>query len=458
MDFLLLTIAFLTIFISGLGCLLLILPCGHNLNVVELSSLSLLFGTAFVSLTSFFLGFFLSGIVLRLVVTAACIVLGAIGTKVYRRGGINISWSFPSVRSVLLLIILIVQTGIVVWLALHLRLGWDGLLVWEIKARLAYLNNGVIPISYFSDPTRQWTHPEYPLLLPLTEAYLYSWLDRCDQGLVKLVFPLFYVIALMLLYVGGSRIGGQRWRGFLSAFLLFFVPLTIIGDGSVSSGYADFPIAVFYLASVMYLMEYVKTGSKGGLYISGCLSALLPWVKQEGLVLWLCLATITTIKVLQRREMKLLLFLLLLGVLLFGGWRVFLGIIEVPIGRDFLPFDLMTLWSNLDRGEVIVKAAVKEMMNWRHWSLLWMGMLLALPFLFMTNSRRKQPVVLLLTVIIPIILYLGTYLFSAWSPFIGHINCSLSRLLLQVSLVALLIIGLAIPIPITGFTTNPKNH
>ena len=445
MDAILFAIALLLLFTAGLGTLLLLVPRDHSLTVIETLSLAIIFGAAFVSLTSFYLGLFLSGLTLRSTLTALCIIMGGAGIAA-RRSAINIVWSRHSgICALLPMGILAFQTGLISWLAFHLTLGWDGLIVWEVKARLACLNGGVVPIDFFSDPSRYRMHPEYPLFLPLVETWIYSWLGRCDQSMAKLISPLFYLSALGLLYTGGSRLGGRWWQGFLPAFLLFFVPLVIVGEGSVSSGYADFPLAVFYLASVVYLLEYGRTGSKGAIYILGISAAVLPWIKQEGIILWLCLLVLTTVKTVQRRSVREVLAMVLPGILVFGSWRISLALVEAPVGLDFLPFNLTIFWSNFSRSTAIAQAVVNEMMNWQHWSLLWPGVILSL-ILLLVNKRRKDFAVLLLTVILPIIIDSGIFIFSAWSPFMDHFNSSMSRLLLQVSLGGLLIIGLAIPI------------
>jgi hypothetical protein len=64
-----------------------------------------------------------------------------------------------------------VQAAIVIWWSLNRPLGHDGFAIWDLKARIAYLNGGAIPLSYFFDSTRIWSHPEYPLCLPLVQAW-----------------------------------------------------------------------------------------------------------------------------------------------------------------------------------------------------------------------------------------------------------------------------------------------
>jgi hypothetical protein len=339
--------------------------------------------------------------------------------------------------------VLLIQTSFVVWLSLRNTFGWDGLFNWESKAHLACINSGVIPLQYFSDPSRAWSHPEYPLFLPLTQSWFYSWLGSCHQGLIKLIFPPFYLAALGLLYVSGSRTGGSRVHGWLPAMMLFFVPLAIFRDGSATSGYADFPLAVCYLAAAVYVAEYWKSGASDALRLASCLSALLPWVKQDGTILWLVIAVLIAVKGVSRKQLKAPLAAIMPGLLVALSWIVFVRVVKAPFMDAFLPVRPATLWAHLDRWPPVVKAMYSEMADWTHWSLMWPGLLLALP---MTRSteRRAQIIALLMAVIAPVTLYSWVYVFSSLQ-YMEHVTSSLSRLLLQVTPVAVLILGLSIP-------------
>jgi hypothetical protein len=216
-------------------------------------------------------------------------------------------------------------------------------------------------------------------------------------------------------------------------------------NGSATSAYSDFPVAVLYMAAVTYLIDYWKTKAEGSLRLFALLAAVLPWVKQEGSLLWVCLAGLALAKVAQDRRIRPVVIAVIPGAITLVGWNLIVRLVHAPAGQDFLPFTFSTIRSNLGRGPEIVQVLADEMVYWRYWSLLWPGLILAAP-LFLTRSSRKQPVALLLAVTLPVILYSAVFLFSAWSPYIDHVNRTISRLLLHVSLVAILILGLAVPI------------
>lgn len=453
MDYLLLAVALLTILIAGLGGALLLLP-ERRTNVYELLGLSFLCGAAFISLTSFGLGFFLAGAWLRWMLTALCLALGAVGLM--RRGYLlrDLQPSLTGEAGWRWQVLLAAQLAFIFYVSYRVGLGWDALLIWEFKARVAHFNGGVIPLAFFTNPTGIWPHTAYPLLLPLTEAWLYGWLGHPSQALVKWLFPFFYLAAVGLLFAASARFGARRWQAILAPLLLFLGPLTWLGEGSASSGYADFPLGVYYLATVIYALEYGRTGDGAALRLVGVLGAALCWLKEEGVILWVCLLVVTMIAVIRRRQWARLLMLIAPGLLLFGAWRIFLNYTQAPRWGAFLPFTPATLWANLDRAPVIALSILKESLHLERWGVLWWAVA-GVALWASIRARRPHDAArrwdLLSAVLLPLLCYAGVFFFSAWNPVSVHIDSSLPRLMLHIAPVALLcvILSAAPPAPIT---------
>jgi len=445
---LLFALASLLLLIGGGGVAGLIVPRDHRLHALEWLSLAILCGAGVVSMSSFLLGWLVSGTALRMIVTLICLLLGAAGIRHWRRAGIEMIWPKPaSVGDCVLLCLLMLQIGLMVWLSLRFPMAWDGLLNWEIKARLASLNGGVIPTAYFQSKSLFWSHPEYPLLVPLTEAWVYSWLGGYHQGLVKLVFPLFYFAALGLLATGSARIVKEQRTAWLPPLLLFFIPLALTRGGSVTSGYVDFPLAVYYLAAAIWLAEYWQTASPGALRMLGIIGAMLPWLKQEGTILWGCLVILAAIKAVRQRQLLRLWGMVLPGACVLIGWMLFIRFIRAPLGQDYMPLTMATLKSNAGRIPLILRTLLTELVNWRNWGLLWPALLPALSLLG-KREQREPTAALFLAIALPLVLFLEIYLFIGTSnkSLENHLDASLPRLMLQVSLVAVLLTGVALSI------------
>lgn len=434
MDILLLTISLLLLLSAGLGTSLLLLP-KRSTSAAELFALSFLFGSTIISLSSFLLGFLVSGLWLRGSLTFLCVAIGLIGI---RRRNLKLHPDNLSSSKKWWLALATVEVAVVAWLSSVRVLGWDGLFNFEIKARLAFLNGGVLPLEYFSDPSRTWTLQSYPLLLPMTESWLYLWLRRADQHLIKLLFPFFFAAALCLFSAGNRIFDLRSWQKFVPLLLVFTMPSLLIGDGSASSGYADFPLAVFYLASVIYLAEFWRTGEFSALRLAGALAGAGCWLKQEGALLWFCVVILATIKLIQIRadwrKWTELAKAAIPGLLIILGWQAFVRLVSLPGINQFSPLSFATLRSNLWRVPIIAEAVFRELTNWRHWGALWLIALAATVWLFW---RRNQSEALLpFAVLLPLAFYCSVYVFSLWPSFITHLESSFPRLLIHLSLVA----------------------
>src|SRR5262249_44920200 len=155
-------------------------------------------------------------LVLQGLVSVVCISLGIVGWNL--RTPLQIR-SKPKWFEVLLIAVIAIEIAIVFYLSFVHTLGWDGLLNWEIKARYAFANGGVLPAAYFSDTGRAFSHPEYPLAIPFTELWLYLWLGESNQFCAKPIFPMFYLAGTFLVAAFAARLSGRTWLGLTMAAL-----------------------------------------------------------------------------------------------------------------------------------------------------------------------------------------------------------------------------------------------
>lgn len=446
MDFLLFAVALLLLLLAGLGLSLMLLPNERRGGAAELFGLSFLLGTAVVSALSFVVGFLVSGAYLRWAVVASCALLGVIGLG-WRGWPVKPRELLPATAAGwLLLAFSAIQVIAAVWLCFWRVLGWDGLFNFESKARLAFLNGGVIPLEFFSDPSRTWMLQSYPLLLPLAESWLYLWLGRADQELVKIIFVLFFVSALCLLHGGWRRLGISGWRRFVAPLLVFTTPLLLVGDGSASSGYGDFPLAVFYLAAVIWLMEFWRSRDGSALRLAGVLLASACWLKQEGAILWLMAMAIVAIRAWSDgadwRQWRRFVVAALPGAAVIAGWHVFVRLNHSLNISQFSPPGLGILRTNLWRAPTIVAAIGGELLNWQHWGVFWLIALAATVTMWRSKSRDLKMLPLLM--LLPVASYSCVYIFSLWPSFLTHLVSSFPRLLIHVTLVASLLVGAAL--------------
>jgi len=448
--------AVLTILAAGFGVTLSIFARTKRFNLVECACLSWLLGSGIVSLLLWLGGMFCSGLVLQAVVTSACLALAIFGWREKQKSAARFNCPTPKnpIEWVLATIVAL-EVAILFFVSFKHTLGWDGLLNWEIKARYAFLNGGVIPASYYSSAGRAFSHPEYPLGIPFTELWSYLWMAEPNQFWVKIIFPLFYVACAPLLAILTARLSGKRWLGLLVASLFAFVPSISASPGGIVVGYVDVPLSVFYLTALGYLLCWFKDNARSSLIVFAACAALLPWIKTEGVILFLVLVLLGVSLGVIKHRMTQFLVSILPGVIVLLAWRVYLKLVHLWPHSDFSPPGLSLLRHNLGRLRDITGILLAELSETTHWSIFWL--LAAVALVYLLASRKLEKIAVALAVLLPVVLYSLIYLFSTWPSYTAHMTSSLSRLLLHVTPAAWLAIGLAVSSPRTQPETVEPN-
>lgn len=433
--------AFAVVFLSGFGVARWLLRDAGRVYWPEIAGLAWLVGSGLVSVLLALCGSVARGPALIAVVTIAAM---GIGFWLWRQAGsAEAPRCFPrdaneweKMVSLLLLLPLV---------ALALRsfrepLQWDGMFVWEIKARLAFLHGGAVPLSYYSDASMHvWSHPGYPLYLPMVELWVYLWLGELHQFWIKALFPFFYLAAACVLWSAALRLTGRVWIGAIAAWLLLCVPRVVDARAGVLQGYADLPLAILYVGALAALL-CSASGDRAWLRVAGVLSGLLPWVKQEGLVLWACFALAAAWT--WRRDWRVAAATALPGLLVIVLWRAFLAAADLTQPETFLPMTLDTLQANLPRVPALLRRMGEELILIPRWTLLWPLAVVALSM--MALQRRRGVVPLAIAVFLPLAAYLVPYVFTALQPYQMHVETSIDRLVLQVAPLAVLVLALVL--------------
>jgi hypothetical protein len=337
-------------------------------------------------------------------------------------------------------VVLVVQTAALFMAAWHTTLGWDGIFNFEMKARLAFehMPSGQLPRGYFADASRTWSHPHYPLLLPFTEYWLYSWLGRIDQSIAKLIFPLFY-LSLAGIFAGGvRRVAGRRVSMIAVIALGFLPPLTLISGAA--SGYADVPLAAGLAGAVMFTSIGLSSGNRDGIFLGAALSAAVVWTKSEGLMLAVAVAVAGL--AVGRGRAVVLLWLPLAAAL---PWIIFQQMYGQMAGGDFQQMTPTVIIQNagliLGKLPMILMMFAREVVRPGHWALIWPVFFCLAASMVLTLRRANGADKFLASAIfIPLGIYPIVYAFSAWPDVRDHVGSSLSRVMVPLAPLALVFI------------------
>ena len=164
---------------------------------------------------------------------------------------------------------------------------WDAWLIWNMHARFLYRGGDLWREAFAGG--LDWSHWDYPLLLPLSIAR--GWTYAGGEGIL---FPAALGIIFTLLTLGllaaALALLRDRTQGYLAAMILMGTPFFITMG---TAQFADVPFAFFALAALVMLFVTGRSPeSPGPLILAGVAAGLSAWTKNEGLLFALIVALI----------------------------------------------------------------------------------------------------------------------------------------------------------------------
>jgi hypothetical protein len=157
--------------------------------------------------------------------------------------------------------------------------GWDAWAIWNMRARFLYRAGGQWRDAFTG--ILNWSHPDYPLLLPAFIARSWRLLGGESQTapIVLACFFSFGSAGLMAASVATLRGVNQ---GLLAGLALAATPILYV-QGAIQC--ADVPVAFYRIATLGAMALADRLGSPGLAMVAGAAAALDGWAKNEGL-LW----------------------------------------------------------------------------------------------------------------------------------------------------------------------------
>ena len=99
-----------------------------------------------------------------------------------------------------LVIALAALCGYVLFICLLLPLhSWDAISTWAFKAKVIFYNKTIF-VEDFLDPARFSPLTSYPLLVPLSENYIFNMVGELNEHCVKIIFALLYSVLVLNVY------------------------------------------------------------------------------------------------------------------------------------------------------------------------------------------------------------------------------------------------------------------
>ncbi|MCG2789664.1 MAG: hypothetical protein L6405_06930 [Actinomycetia bacterium] len=163
---------------------------------------------------------------------------------------------------------------------------WDAIACWSLKGRAFFIDASIIP--FFKSHDYQFAHLSYPLYLPLMQTWIYTWMGKINENLIKVIFPLFYLSGLFIFYY----LFRQKYRRVIAIIYVFiFSALPVVMD----HGYIEYTNLIFaiilMLAVYFFYLSVPPKGSvaaidpetKSYLLLSTIFFGILAQIRSEGL-------------------------------------------------------------------------------------------------------------------------------------------------------------------------------
>ena len=161
----------------------------------------------------------------------------------------------------------------------------DFLAIWGLKGKTIFFAGG-IPQALFRDPALVWSHPEYPLFLPLLFASLAAFARDWNDRALALLYPALHVGTILAAYGFLSRRVNRIAGAVAAALIGLFLPLYRSGH----VGMADIPLA-FGLVLLSCAFLDAREASSAPVQARLALASLFcAATKQEGLLFVVLLA------------------------------------------------------------------------------------------------------------------------------------------------------------------------
>ncbi|MCK4463836.1 MAG: hypothetical protein KAU58_05955 [Candidatus Omnitrophica bacterium] len=270
---------------------------------------------------------------------------------------------------------------------------YDSVAIHALKSKMLYLA-GTLPRDFFTQVANNFhgAHPDYPLLVPMSEAWFYVFVNGFNDFLVKSIFPLCFISFLIVFYSILKKVLNNRPNALLFTFGLASIAQF---NAYATIGAADLLIGIMFCLSFLYLYLWMKNcQNRTYLYISLIFSILTLWAKNEGLLL--IAITLTTLFLFLLRKgpggnKEILIpasgyFLTIIAITLgWLGYGNFLGFVNENF--NFSMISLKTFSSGLNRIPLILYEYQKHVFGFKKWNIIWIVLLVLLAARFKKSVK-----------------------------------------------------------------------
>lgn len=322
------------------------------------------------------------------------------------------------------------------------QLGWDGVAIWFYKAKVFFIE-GKVHLSFLTNNSLKldqkgvseaYFHPDYPLLVPLVTSWVFLMVGKVNIFYGKTLWLLFFGSLVVLFAWVVKNLINQKVSLFFT-FLLLTPAVLFDHLGRKYAGYADLPLAAYFMGAVSFWMMWLKTKERKFAVIAFILASFAALTKNEGVAFLVGMTLLSFFLAIGHRK-KLPALAMTTPFVLLSPWFWF----KFQHGITSYLF-INGVNFHLERAVRVLTGFLKEMLNVAHFNILWLVVIFSVLvfYLYRWHDRLTRP--LLALILWQIASYFFIFLITPLEVE-KHLASSLDRLLFQIMPLALLLVAI----------------
>ena len=327
---------------------------------------------------------------------------------------------------------------------------YDAVAIWSLKAKILYLAR-TMPHNFFTMVGARFdgAHPDYPLLLPLSEVWFYTFINNFNDLLVKALFPLNFLAFMAVFYIFLKKTIANRLFALIFTFILASVRQF---SNYATNGYADMQMAIY--ASLTFLALYLWAREDSPAYFwtafFSCIFAM--WTKNEGAIVMIGFIAILFVRIFtQIKKMRTAVLSNYKGAIfpavILGGlfilWSLFKS--SMNIQNDVVntgTFTAYQLSGVFKRSFAILYEYQRQIFGVKYWNLSWVAFILLAALGYKKLFSEANRYITIPTFLI-LLCYTTIYIITP-QDIRWHLRTSASRLLIHILPLVIFYIGMRV--------------
>lgn len=335
--------------------------------------------------------------------------------------------------SLVFLLFVLLQTSYVFWRGFTVPVStWDVFSTHSFNAKILFYEQSLQYLPHLP-------HSNYPLHVPLLQAWLALNAGAWDDRLINVIFPLYFLALLIICYHFLRSHTRARWA-LLGLVFLVSSPFLI---RHATIGYREFTLLYYNFTTIILLLFWHRKKENVYLILAALFAGITTFVKLEGsgylaihlLLLTAILAHEQSISLSQKFKIFLKFFVPSFGVCLSFHAYQYLIRAGAPSHAD-LSFNLYTLGieqtvNYVERLKIVLEKIVQNLFFSGNWNILWL--ILTVSLLRLNRKNVSFEIKLLcLALILFAAIYIPAYTLTQHYYWIAQTEAALSRCILHV--------------------------